>query len=283
MMTIFFVYLNNLSTSVNSCVGDVEQRLSFIVCNVMKAEGLPGFKSWTGMGGKGLFCSCIMEFGSNVPARTSKVMVSGDKDLTVQFDEELWMPVWLPCPSQTLKLTIVHSEFATFRTVVLAVAHIDFNSIPKVDGEKFIYDWSGKKYDGPRLKWVHFYGANPEVKVGKRANLMNKNPRQGIAYRGGLLAGLRLLNDVNNTPEYVHTKSINYAIPKAKMPLMGSYFLRVMFFCGNDFEKGRFYRWSASISIGAYKLKTTFKMYSGMSSSFQIIVIIVNFAHPLYS
>merc|ERR1719440_498301 len=84
----------------NADIGDVEQKLYFIACNTMKAEGLPGFKSWTGMGAKGLFCSCIMEFGGNVPARTSKVTVSGDTDLTVQFDEELWMPVWLPCSSR---------------------------------------------------------------------------------------------------------------------------------------------------------------------------------------
>ncbi len=253
------------------CIGDVEQTLQFLVCNVMKATGLPGFKSWTGMGGKGLFCSCIMEFGGNVPARTSKVTVSGDKDLTIQFDEELWMPVWYPCASETVKLTIVHSEFATFRTVVLAVAHIDFSSIPRRDGEQFIYDWTGKKYDGPKLKWIHFYGANPEVKVGKRANLMNKNPSQGIAYRGGLLVGIRRLCSMHNAPENVHTKSINYGIPKAKMPVMGSYFLRVMFFTGNDFEKGRFNKWRACISIGQYQLYTTFKPYSGKQSFFYML------------
>ena len=244
----------------------------------MKAEGLPGFKSWTGMGAKGLFCSCIMEFGGNVPARTSKVTVSGDTDLTVQFDEELWMPVWLPCPSRTLKLTIVHSEFATFRTVVLAVAHIDISSIPTVDGEKFVYDWTGKKYDGPRLKWIHFYGANPGVKVGKRANVMNKNPSQGIAYRGSLLAGLRILDNMQNSiPENVHTKSINYAIPKTKMPIMGNYFLRVMFFTGSDFEKGRFNKWNASISIGRYQLRTSFKSYHGETNG-KIILLPISCA-----
>lgn len=116
-----------------------------------------------------------MEFGGNVPAKTCRVSVSGKRNLTVQFDEELWIPIWVPCASKSLKLSIVHSEFVGIRTVIVAVAYIDLASITKVTSEQFLADGIfGKKYDGPRFRWVHFYGANPNVKIGKKAMMMNK-------------------------------------------------------------------------------------------------------------
>lgn len=49
---------------------DVTQKLNFLVVSAVKAEGLPGFDS---LFGKGLYCSAIVEFGSSVPAMTSRL------------------------------------------------------------------------------------------------------------------------------------------------------------------------------------------------------------------
>lgn len=182
--------------------------------------------------------------------------MSGKSNLTVQFDEELWIPVWMPCSSKTVKISIIHSEFAAVRSIVIAAAQIEIGSIPKVESEVFTHDaYMNKRYGGPRLRWIHFYGANTTVKTGKNAELMNKYPSLGISYRGSLLAAMRLLTEPGTNPECVRVRHLNYIMPKTLMPIMTTYYMRVMFYQGTSFDKARFNKWSASVSIGNYELK----------------------------
>ena len=114
-----------------------------------------------------------------------------------------------PSPSLTClvasltQVSVVHSEFAGMRQVVIACAYIDLEAIPKITSENFTYDLMGGRkygiwtcrnltrtchnltrtchnlirtchnltlllilrYAGPRFRWVHFYGANETIKV----------------------------------------------------------------------------------------------------------------------
>ena len=49
----------------------------------------------------------------------------------VVFEEEVWIPVWLPTLSQRLAVTIMNREFPRNDQVV-ATAYLDFDSIPRV-------------------------------------------------------------------------------------------------------------------------------------------------------
>ena len=53
----------------------------------------------------------------------------------VVFEEEVWIPVWIPTLSQRLAVTIMNREFPRNDQVV-ATAYLDFDAIPRV---RFIY------------------------------------------------------------------------------------------------------------------------------------------------
>jgi hypothetical protein len=138
---------------------------------------------------------------------------------------------------------------------VIASAYINISDLPKVTSENFTSDGFGRRYAGPRLRWFHFYGANTNIKSGKAANLMNKYPNLGIAYRGCLLGSMRLITEPKNYPECVRVKPINYSTPKSLMPIMCSYYLRVMFYLVTDIEKNVFNKYSARVSFGSHTIK----------------------------
>ena len=46
--------------------------------------------------------------------KTTKVSCSGDENLTITFDEELWIPVWVPSLCKRVAITIKNSEIGRY-------------------------------------------------------------------------------------------------------------------------------------------------------------------------
>jgi hypothetical protein len=62
------------------------------------------------------------------------------------------------------------------------------------EGVLSIFGGGTKKYAGPNLQWIHFYGANSAVRGGpKEAQFMNRFPNHGSAYRGSMLTSIRVV------------------------------------------------------------------------------------------
>ncbi len=59
-----------------------------------------------------------------------QLSVAGSKNLSVVFEEELWIPVWVPSLCRKASLTIMNRVMRFFDLVV-ATAHFDFDSIPR--------------------------------------------------------------------------------------------------------------------------------------------------------
>ena len=71
-----------------------------------------------------------LEFGGCKPMKTTKVAVAGRSNLSVNFDEELWIPVWVPSMCKRAAVTVMNREFGR-RDLVVATAYLDFSSIQR--------------------------------------------------------------------------------------------------------------------------------------------------------
>lgn len=261
---------------------NLSQTLHFLVISIFRAEGLPGYDRILSTIKQGLYVYAKVEFAGCKPLKTTKVAVSGKKNLSVVFDEELWLPVWVPSYSKRASITLMNREFGR-KDQVIATAYIDFDKVPKYDRDPVVDDsmfllgslgLANKKYDGAALQWLHFYGANPTVRGGpKAAQFMNKFPNYGSSYRGSMLASFRVLKNphpggfLTKQIEAAHKKSITYDIPDAKMPQMGLYVLKAMIYQGSDFgsrgqsSNGTGAKYKVVISIGSHEIHTQMRVY----------------------
>jgi hypothetical protein len=49
-----------------------------------------------------------VEFGGCKPMKTTKISVQGKSNLSVTFEEELWIPIWVPTMCKRFALTIMN-------------------------------------------------------------------------------------------------------------------------------------------------------------------------------
>ena len=251
------------------------QSLQFLVLSVLRVDGLPGFdKLTTILGSKsGLYAFVSLEFAGCKPIKTTKVSVTGRKNLTISFDEELWIPVWVPTLSKRAAITIMNREFGR-SDLVVATVYVDFDDVLKCDKDPINSTFMGfgkKKYNGPNFQWMHFYGANPLVRMGpKQAQFMNRFPNYGSAYRGSMLASLRVVKHSGWGAESAHKKTMSYDIPESLLPKPAAYLLRLMAYQGSDFgsrgahasSAGPFAsHYAVGVSIGPHELRTKFGKY----------------------
>jgi hypothetical protein len=261
---------------------NISQTLHFLVISIFRAEGLPGYDRILSTIKQGLYVYAKVEFAGCKPLKTTKVAVSGKKNLSVIFDEELWLPIWVPSYSKRASITLMNREFGR-KDQVIATAYIDFDKVPKYDRDPIVDDsmfmlgsvgLANKKYEGAPLQWLHFYGANPTVRGGpKAAQFMNKFPNYGSSYRGSMLASFRVLKNPNPTGffskqiEAAHKKPISYDVPEPKMPQMGLYVLKAMIYQGSDFgSRGQATNSSSAkykvvISIGGHEIHSQLRIY----------------------
>ena len=248
----------------------VKQSLQFLVLSVLRAEGLPGFtKVFTG---SGLYAFLTIEFAGCKPMKTSKVSVIGRKNLSVSFEEEIWIPVWVPSMSKRAAVTIINREFGR-RDQIIARAYLDFDIIPKFEydpvqsGALSFIGLAKKKYQGPNFEWIHLYGANPLVRTGpKQAQFMNRFPNYGSAYRGSILASMRVVKHSNGI-DNAHKKPMNYEIPEPLIPKGANYLLRLMIYQGSDFGStgqqatGKGAQYAIGVGVGPHELRSNFRQY----------------------
>lgn len=91
-------------------------------------------------------------------------------------------------------------------------------------------------FAGPKFQWVHFYGANPEVRSGENVMIMNKYPTLASAYRGSALISTRLIKNPGKIPESVAVKPINYDIPDNYFPTKDYYSFRALVYRVADLD-----------------------------------------------
>ena len=75
---------------------------------ILKVDGLPGFKKINPMSKQGLYTYASVEFAGCAPMQTTKVSVEGTMNLAVNFDEEIWIPVWVPSMCKRFALTVMN-------------------------------------------------------------------------------------------------------------------------------------------------------------------------------
>jgi hypothetical protein len=253
------------------------QALQFLVIGIVRVEGLPGYGRWVSTTRSGLWAYCEAEFAGCKPVKTSKVAISGHENLSITFEEELWIPVWAPNPCKRFSIAIKNKELGRTKQVI-GTAYVDFDTVKKYEedpieaGGSLFSGYKGK-FQGEMLKLIHFYGANPVVRTGtKDAQFMNKYPNYGSSYRGTMLASIRV---VKHSPQSdaAHKQVMSYSIPEELMPPYASYNLKAFCFQGSDFgshgkhaQSGSGILWSdnysVSISIGQHEAATGFKSYS---------------------
>lgn len=248
--------------------------LQFLVIGIVRADGLPGFDRFISTINTGLYAYVQCEFAGCKPVKTTRVAVVGRKNLTVNFDEEIWIPVWVPTLSKRAAVTVMNSELGRGDQVV-ATAYFDFGDVKKYEtdpvssgGNPFaVLGMMKKSYSGQPLKYLHFYGANPLVRGGpKAAKFMNRFPNYGSAYRGSLLCSLRVVKKHTGI-ETPHKKSMSYEIPSSLLPQNAKYVIKLMVYQGTDFgnkgfgSSGKSGKYALGLNIGQYELKCSFKSY----------------------
>lgn len=235
---------------------DSPTSLHYLVISVLRAEGLPGFDRL--IGSDGLYAYLQVDFAGCKRLKTSQVFVPGKKNLSVSWEEELWIPVWLPTLSTTVSLKLFHRGITRHPSLV-ATAYLDFASIQKYDANPVSASDSswlslggdGKKFQGPNFQWIHFYGAptSPHrILSSSQAALMNRFPRFGSSYRGSLLLSSRIVRRFppsetlsgtslkSQTLNPANRQTIDYSIPENLIPSKAKYSLKAMVYQGTDFH-----------------------------------------------
>jgi hypothetical protein len=250
--------------------GVPNQTLQYLVLSLWKAEGLPGFDRFISTIKRGLFTYVKFEF-AGVEISTVKQAVSGAANLSVNFQQELWIPVYVPSMCKRAAISIMNKEFGR-KDQLLATAYVNFDDIERCERDPIARAFLGlgsKNYSGPSFKWIHFYGANPLVRGGpKDAQLMNKFPSLGSSYRGSVLAALRVVKFPDGSSDEARVVEMDYSVPDNLQPQGAMYTFRVMIYQGSDFgsqgahassSKGP--KYALGVRVGPHEVRSQFKHY----------------------
>jgi hypothetical protein len=273
------------------------QRLQFLVVSILRVDGLTGFDKFL-QSSTGLYAFAKLEFAGCAPQITTKVKVSGKRNasLTINFEEELWIPIWVPTLCRRGVLTIVHRQLGFWDSVV-ATAHIDFDALPRYPYDPVVATGLGsfigltkKSFDGQPFELLHFYGADAHVKSGTPAARFTTNfPQFGSAYRGSAVCSMRVIEN-NTGVDYAHIEKMDYYIPDAKLPVLVKYMLRVLVYQGSDLgstghaaSNGTYFApsYALSINIGTHTVRTPFQNYTAGACDWAEILEAVDILLPL--
>ncbi|CAM9402960.1 unnamed protein product [Ectocarpus sp. 12 AP-2014] len=224
----------------------IPQDLRFLVVYVFSAEGLPGFSS---VGIPSVNALVQVDFAGNPPLRSTAVKAKGRDGLSPGWAQELWLPVMVPTHSTSIDLSVWHKEM-TGREVI-AHAYFDFNAIAATprgknagEGEKRrgLFGRRVKQYPGPTPQWINLYGAPAGKSKGREAEIMNRYPSRGSAYRGRLLVAMRV---EPRPPSKLGNKGKRSAMdfelpPETIMPETAKYTLRALVLQGSDIPVFKF-------------------------------------------
>ncbi|CBN80088.1 conserved unknown protein [Ectocarpus siliculosus] len=224
----------------------IPQELRFLVVYVFSAQGLPGFSS---VGIPSVNALVQVDFAGNPPLRSTAVKAKGRDGLSPGWAQELWLPVMVPTHSTSIDLSMWHKEM-TGREII-AHAYFDFNAIAATppaknagEGEKKrgLFGRRVKQYPGPPPQWINLYGAPAGKSKGREAEIMNRYPSRGSAYRGRLLVAMRV---EPRPPSKLGNRGKRSAMdfelpPETIMPETAKYTLRALVLQGSDIPVFKF-------------------------------------------
>eukprot|EP00903_Cladosiphon_okamuranus_P014837 g13738.t1 len=222
----------------------ISQDLRFLVVYVFLAQGLPSFSA---VGVPSVNALVQVDFAGNPPVRSTAVKVKGRDGLSPAWAQELWVPVMVPTHSTSIDLSVWHKEI-TGREVV-AHAYFDFNAVASMPGKPTggekrmgLFRRRVKQYPGPPPQWVNLYGAPAGKSRGKEAEIMNRYPTRGSAYRGRVLIAMRV---EPRPPSKLGNKGKRGAMdfelsPEEILPETARYTLRALVLQGSDIPVFKF-------------------------------------------
>ncbi|CAN0166928.1 unnamed protein product [Ascophyllum nodosum] len=227
------------------------QELSFLVVYVFSAQDLPNYST---LGVPSIAGFVQVDFAGNSSVRTTTVKARGRNGLSPGWMQELWLPVMAPPNSTTIELSVWNKELVG-RTVV-ARAYFDFDNIEEKFGRTTgsAQEWKtgffqrrANTYPGPDPVWTNLYGAPAGKENGREPEMMNRYPRLGSTYRGGVLLAMRV---ETRPPSSIKTRkairSMEYEVPSEILPETTKYTLRAVIFQGSDIPVFRILNTQAS-------------------------------------
>ncbi|CAK4152774.1 unnamed protein product [Aphanomyces euteiches] len=194
------------------------QSLYFLVVTVHRAEGLPNMdKTMINQGGIDAYVK--VQFAGEKPLTTRTVSTKGSD---VEFQQELWFPVLLPCMSNLIKISVWDWDRATEDKLVSFCKPYYFNQVK----------------DHPSLFkhiWSNLYGAPEDSRLlqfnQKSKDDMNMHPDTASTFRGRVLMSLRVESNVKNTLEIPHTRNLLSTMP---VPPTQKFALRAFILTGSE-------------------------------------------------
>ncbi len=152
------------------------QTLHFLVLSVLSGEAFPGFHKFMRSTG-GLNGYIKLSIGGNSTIATTAVYAEGKNNLSLEFDEELWVPLWIPTPSKRISISLYHKEFGR-SDLLVSTAYLELDNIKVFENDPIsgggMLSFSKMTYEGPKFEYLNFYGADQQVRSGEYANLMNR-------------------------------------------------------------------------------------------------------------
>lgn len=226
----------------------IKQETHFLVTNVYKGDGLPAMDSAKlGITKAGLDGYVSIEFAGNKRARTKYHTRKGKEDLTIRWNESIWMPVTTPTMTSAITMAVWDHDLTSPNERIGSV-HLDFKDVSR----------AGATGTGPR--WHNVYGP-PKGCSGKHTKHMKLFPGDATHYRGRLLVSMREDPDEKDKhPEKNHKKRIK-SLRTHLLPKERRFILRALVISGADIPHEhsmmKQVKWGIGVSVGRYRINTT--------------------------
>lgn len=226
----------------------VSQKLHYLVVTVYLAEDLPDMdRSMLRSGGIDAYVRVY--FAGQDILETKKVTVKGSGNLNVEFHQELWFPVLLPCMSNNIFVSVWDWDLTNDELVANSVRPFQFSHVQK-------YPTQFKSV------WSNLYGPPVGYVIeSKERKLMNEHPASASTYRGRVLMSMRVEDGTKSVNDRPHTRNLMSAMNR---PLSRKYTLRAALFYGTEIPKfASKTRWNCNsrmtirISVGKHAVKST--------------------------
>eukprot|EP01032_Pedospumella_encystans_P021181 gene21181-24041_t len=179
-------------------VAQFPQKLSFLVVEIFRAEGIPVMDK-SMFGGKmvnHIAAHVAVEFDRHERVHTDRAKLTRSHYNDVDYLTALWLPFMEPSFSNRIQLRVVeHHSVSGDEVMSTAYSNSLQLKTVKLASEGKLSHREGNTPDPTQLFWVNLYGAPvPEQSSGAEAKKvqMNLYPDSASAYRGRLLVRLRI-------------------------------------------------------------------------------------------
>uniref|UniRef100_K3WXL3 C2 domain-containing protein n=1 Tax=Globisporangium ultimum (strain ATCC 200006 / CBS 805.95 / DAOM BR144) TaxID=431595 RepID=K3WXL3_GLOUD len=226
----------------------VSQTLHYLVVTVLIAEDLPDMdKSMLHSGGIDAYVRVY--FAGQDILETRKVTVKGSGNISVEFHQELWFPVLLPCMSNNIFVSVWDNDLTTDELVANTLTPFLFSHVQKYPSQF-------------KNRWANLYGPPlGYIMESKDRKMMFDNPAIASTYRGRVLLSMRVEDGSKSVNDRPHTRNL---MSTPIRPAFKKYTLRAALFYGTEIPKfASKTRWNCNsrmsirVSIGRHSIKST--------------------------